>query len=497
MDKKISTLIFVSFFCFISLHAQEWMQIGNDIEGEDGGDYSGSTISINSDGTIVAIGAQYNNGDEMHSTCGHIRVYKNQSGIWEQIGSDIDGESDSDRFGYSVSISDDGSIVGISAPYAWPAGYVKIYENQSNEWVQIGNTIYAVDGPGISDLYGWSICLNSNGSVIAIGDIKNDIAGYNAGSVKIFENISGIWTQIGSDILGEVAVDQTGWSVSLNDDGSIVAIGAPYNENNGFASGHVRIFKNESGSWEQIGSDIEGESYSRSGFSVSLSSDGTIVAIGAYTHSEGGLNAGQVRVYQNISNTWVQFGLSIDGEAGGDKSGCSVSLNANGTKVAIGAIKNDGNGSSSGHVRVYQNNSGMWEQIGNDINGQNTADQSGWSVSLNSNGSVVAIGAPLNNTSGVDAGHVRIFGEPYNGIGDTESYNIQIYPNPTKRIITIDIAYYRIQNLKIYDMTGKIIIEKTDIQGNNTIDLSGLRSGIYYISIQTDEKLLTTKIVKE
>ena len=52
-------------------------------------------------------------------------------------------------------------------------------------------------------------------------------------------------------------------------------------------------------------------------------------------------------------NDWAQLGLDIDGEATGDQSGYSVSMNAAGDRVAIGAVLNDGNGSESGHVRVY------------------------------------------------------------------------------------------------------------------------------------------------
>ena len=50
------------------------------------------------------------------------------------------------------------------------------------------------------------------------------------------------WEQRGSDIDGEAAGDQSGWSVSLSDDGSTVAIGAFNNDGNGDNSGHVRIF---------------------------------------------------------------------------------------------------------------------------------------------------------------------------------------------------------------------------------------------------------------
>jgi hypothetical protein len=56
----------------------------------------------------------------------------------------------------------------------------------------------------------------------------------------------------------------------------------------------------------------------------------------------------------------TQIGSDIDGEAQYDNSGGSVSLSSDGTIVAIGAYGNDGNGNNSGHVRVYQNVSGTW-----------------------------------------------------------------------------------------------------------------------------------------
>ena len=46
----------------------------------------------------------------------------------------------------------------------------------------------------------------------------------------------------------------------------------------------------------------------------------------------------------------LQLGQDIDGEAANDNSGYSVSLSSDGTVVAIGAIGNDGNGSDSGHT---------------------------------------------------------------------------------------------------------------------------------------------------
>ena len=56
-----------------------------------------------------------------------------------------------------------------------------------------------------------------------------------------------------------------------------------------------------------------------------------------------------------------QLGSDIDGEAGSDYFGRSVSMNAAGDRVAIGAFGNDGAGSMAGHVRIYEYcNSGSW-----------------------------------------------------------------------------------------------------------------------------------------
>ncbi len=89
-----------------------------------------------------------------------------------------------------------------------------------------------------------------------------------------------------------------------------------------------------------------------------------------------------------------------------------------------------------------------------------------------------------------------IIGESTN-INNLTNNGISIYPNPTKGIINFEFADNNIQQITISDITGKIIIEKSNIQRNKTIDLSNFANGIYIISIQTDNEIFTTKIVKE
>jgi len=394
---------------FTTIQAQNWSQIGQSILGEAADDASGISVSMNSDGSIVAIGAPFNDGNGTWS--GQVRIYENQSGTWTQIGQDINGEAYEDRFGWSISLNSDGTIVAIGAPYndgnGSDAGHVRIFENQSGTWTQIGQDI---GGEAAGDRSGVSVKLSSDGSVVAIGANWNDGNGSLAGQARIFENQSGTWTQIGADIDGEAAGDQSGVSVKLSSDGSVVAIGAPYNNGSGTDSGSVRIFENQNGTWTQIGTDIDGEvAGDESGRSVSLSSDGSVVAVGAIMNDGNGSDAGHVRIFENQSGTWTQIGQDIDGEAPGDESGKSVSISSDGTILAIGASFNDGNGNNSGHVRVYKNQSGTWTQIGQDIDGEAAYDYCGYSVSLSSDGSVVAIGSPWNDENGTDAGHVRIY----------------------------------------------------------------------------------------
>ncbi len=110
-----------------------------------------------------------------------------------------------------------------------------------------------------------------------------------------------------------------------------------------------------------------------------------------------GTSSGHVRIYQYNNNSWSQLGADINGEAANDTSGYSVSLSSDGSRVAIGAYNNDAGGSNSGHVRIYDYNGSAWAQVGADINGEAANDRSGRSDSLSSDGSRVAIGAEGNN----------------------------------------------------------------------------------------------------
>jgi uncharacterized protein YjdB len=407
-----------------SFNVMTWGQRGQDINGEAAGDYSGWSVSLSSSGNTVAVGAIYNDGTGTNS--GHTRVYDWDTvatpNKWTKRGSDINGEAAGDYSGISVSLSSNGNIVAIGAVYNdgadSNAGHVRVYYWDTvatpNKWTKRGSDI---DGESAGDFSGVSVSLSSDGNTVAIGGHYNDGTGLDAGHARVYDWNSVSWTKRGSDIDGEAANDQSGVSVSISSDGNTVAIGARYNDGAGLDAGHARVYDwgtvSTPNQWIQRGSDINGEATGDySGVSVSLSSDGNTVAIGAINNDASGnllSNAGHARVYDWDTVAWTQRGQDIDGEAASDNSGWSVSLSSDGNRIAVGAMYNDGTGSDAGHVRVYEWNTTSWRQLGLDIDGEAIGDNSGRSVSLSSDGNILAVGAVYNDGNGTSSGHARVF----------------------------------------------------------------------------------------
>ena len=330
-----------------SWNDEMWIQVGEDIVGEFGAG-SGFSVSISADGQIVAIGGILYNGQN-GQWVGHVRVYSWNGEMWTQMGADIEGEAPWDFNGWSVALSANGSTVAISSPHSdgnsSTDGRTRVYSYDGSVWTQIGSDI---DGEP-NDVSGQSVSLSSNGNTLAIG---SPLCCGNQGKTIVYSYVNDMWVQKGQVLIGENNLDNSGWSVSLSNSGDVVAIGAPNALDNSSANtGHVRVYSWNGTSWSQKGSDIDGEEMlDDSGSAVNLSDDGNTVAIGAIGNDGNGDESGHVRVYQFDGSDWIQLGQDIDGEAPGDQSGNAVSISSDGTKVAIGAV---GNSDGAGHVRVY------------------------------------------------------------------------------------------------------------------------------------------------
>ncbi len=491
---KIAIISFLVFF-LISIFLNAQIQIGQDIDGEAMWDDSGKSVSM-PDNNTLAIGAPGNNASGSFS--GHVRIFTFNGSVWVQKGSDIDGEASNDESGFSVSMPDS-NTVAIGAygndGSGWDAGHVRIFAWNGNAWVQKGIDI---DAESAWDNCGWSVDM-PDANTVAIGAPNNSGVASSSGHVRVFEWNGTAWVQKGQDLDGESTLDNFGWSTNMPN-ANTIAIGAPYNDGSGSQAGHVRVYEWRINRWIQKGFDIDGESAGdNSGISVSMPSPNT-VAIGAYSNDGNGSNSGHVRIYYWNGTAWIQKGHDIDGEAASDYSGISVSM-PDPNSIAIGATGNNGNGFRSGHVRVYSWDGSSWIQRGSDIDGEDRTDVSGGSVSM-PDANTIAIGAIGNDDNGTYSGHTRVY-----SLGSIVSNsfieadiegNINVYQANQRIWVDLRKTNKSWSNLQLLNMKAQEVYVRLISDGNQLFSLvtENLSKGIYLIRL-TDEEggSVTQKIV--
>lgn len=208
-----------------------------------------------------------------------------------------------DRFGFSLAISPDDSVIAVGAQ---DAKYVKTYAWDANDMIykQRGLPIY--DDPNLK--FGWSCSLSDEGMYLAIGALHVTSAGSfdvstitTPGQVKVFQWNGTQYNQVGDTLRGDGNVDEFGGSVGLSRDGKILVVGAGLNDsNNGVQSGQVKLFElNDSGSnYNLYGEPLVGESSNNYfGGPVKITSDATSFAAGAVGNRKQGEFSGQFQVF--------------------------------------------------------------------------------------------------------------------------------------------------------------------------------------------------------
>lgn len=280
-------------------------------------------------------------------------------------------------------------------------------------WKPIGNEILSSSGADF-DRAGNAVSMNFDGSRVAVASYLHN---NEQGHVRVFDMVGDVWTQIGRDLDG-LGGDRHGMSISLSNDGTRLAVGAP-NHANYMGTTRVYTYDADSDSWIGMGGDIDGiSSNDRQGSAVNLSGDGLTLAIGAPEGGSGTKN-GYARLYKydETRSRWTQFGNRLEGEyyhtVG---SGCA--LNEDGTRVAIGGSfhPNPDNPKIliAGSVKVYQlDNSNpaspQWVVMGEGVFGSTYYEKFGDSVDINAVGDRIAIGATHNDESGLNAGKAEVY----------------------------------------------------------------------------------------
>ena len=281
-----------------------------------------------------------------------------------------------------------------------------LIDNGTGSYVIVGESI---SGLLRGDKEGNAVDINSTGDWLISGAWKASTPNlFQCGQVRIFQFRGGKWNQIGTELEGSLRNESFGYDVAITDllpiESSprqypkIIVSARNWNSNRGY----VKVYMwdiNESGTsdgnWIQLGQTFEGVDINEYvGESISISRDGTTIAIGRTTKTD-------VFTWNGLygtSATWIKRGLSFSHGAG-----TSVSISSDGSYVAIGSL-NDG-------IRIWYWSGSTWIQRGSTLTGTNNSDI-GFSVDITADGQTIVFGEPKvtdPNTSGFSAGSVSVY----------------------------------------------------------------------------------------
>ena len=282
-----------------------WVQLGQELLGSNN---FGNEVRLSADGSILAVGAPRGTGS--------VTVYQNMGGTWVQLGDDITG--DGEFFGNGLGLSANGLRVAIGAEGSIGAtGSFRVFDFVGANWTQVGETV--VGEPG--DRIGSSIDISDDGSIVAVSAIGNEDMGGGSGAARVYRDTGGTWTQVGGDLNG-TPLNRFGSSLSLSSDGIILTVG-------GFGDGFpaaidadgmiipgegpsARIFRNENDDWVQLGR-VVGERGSFFGLQSDLSGDGLTLAVGAQSFDDSGFDRGLVRAFDLEPLFVIHADVNLDG----------------------------------------------------------------------------------------------------------------------------------------------------------------------------------------
>mgnify|MGYP001953621310 FL=1 len=178
-----------------------------------------------------------------------------------QVGKAITDTKKGDFTGFATSINGEGDIIALGAPFfdtdSLGAGQVKLFKNIDEKWTPLGEPI---NGIALGGHFGSAIAMNSEGTIIAISAPQDNSKGERAGKVQVFRYAKERWQQLGQDFFGNKAYDEFGKALSISDDGTILAIGNPPNPKFESDYGSISVYRlTENEQWRPIGSAVVGE----------------------------------------------------------------------------------------------------------------------------------------------------------------------------------------------------------------------------------------------
>jgi trimeric autotransporter adhesin len=354
-----------------------------------------------------------------------------------------------DWFGFSIALSADGSTLAIGAPFEdsaaigiegnqtddsrYGAGAVYVFTRSGMTWLQ--QAYIKASNTDWQDLFGYSLTLSADGSTLAVGapwedsstrrvdGAQTNNSAEDAGAVYIFTRSGTRWSQqsyIKASNAG--AGDTFGHSVSLSSDGSTLVVGAPWensaaigvdgdqDDNSASNAGALYVFLRQGLSWSQQAYIKASNTGTEDlfGYSVAISSDGETIAAsavnedGSATGIDQGDNsatdAGAVYVFRRRGAVWRQRAyLKPSISVANAQFGTSIALAGDGSTIAVGAPREDD------AVYIFAHEGETWNQQSY-IKAPSDVHYFGWSIGLSSDGATLAVGAWDENGATTDGG---------------------------------------------------------------------------------------------
>lgn len=323
----------------------------------------------------------------------------------------------SDFFGGTVSMSDDGTRVVVSAVNA-DAGAVDtgasyVFVRSGTTWTQEAKLVASDKAAGDTIRYA---VISPDGTRIAMGSHTADVSGVtDAGAVYVFVRSGTSWLQEAKLSASDKATsDYFGYALSFNQDGSTLVVSAYCADAGPVNAGAVYVFTRTNTVWTQnaklVANDRATNDYF--GISVAISADGSRCVIGAYAADVSGIaDAGAAYVFTKTVSTWVQEAkLVTNDKATSDFHAMSVGIDSTGSRIILGSQLADA--TDTGAAYIFSRSGTIWTQEAKLLAADKAANAYfGTSVCLNSDSTRAYIGAynETNTTSTDGKGAVYIF----------------------------------------------------------------------------------------
>jgi hypothetical protein len=165
-----------------------WRQIGGDIDGARAGDHAGWSVALADDGATVAIGAPDHDGPAPNT--GQVRVLRYTAGAgWQGMGPPLTGAAKDAHLGWAVALSADGRQLALGAPDAGSeaapgSGRAAVYRWSEGQWQPMGRVL---KGQEAGDAYGYAVSLSADGRLLAVGAPFESRSSLQSGLVQVFQ----------------------------------------------------------------------------------------------------------------------------------------------------------------------------------------------------------------------------------------------------------------------------------------------------------------------